>query len=241
VKKFVAVLLEVMAVACAQGSTKKVAKVPTVEKMYETSINDLNKKRFRSAADGFEQIEELYAFTPHANKSVVLAAYSHYKAGNFDDSLKMVEYFKKINFDDSNTEYMFYLEILNKAKQVEKSRKDLEKMKETIKDIDNFLYNYPNSEYGSDVQNRRKHLVELAIKNELNIATYYINRNNLIGSLDHLNNVVEYLDSKYAAEILYRIFNLYKHINYEDGYKTYYGVLRNNYSNTKWFRYANSK
>jgi outer membrane protein assembly factor BamD len=225
-------------VAC----TKKEPRVLTVEDLYSISINNFNKKFYHIAAEGFEEIEEKYTFTPFANKSMIMAAYSYYKAKEYDDSLKIIDFFKKINFDSANLEYMYYLEILNKNKQIEKSKKDLAKVEDTLENINDFFHMYKNSKYEDDLLNRKKYLIQVAIENELNVATFYISQNNLVGAINHLSSVInKYPVSEHTPEILYRIYNLYRHINYEYGYKKYYEILKTNYPDTKWFKYATNK
>jgi outer membrane protein assembly factor BamD len=239
-KKLFVIFLLLFNVACT--TKKKELKVVTAEDLYNISLHNFNKKFYHIAAEGFEEIGDRYVFTQYANKSMIMAAYSYYKAKDYDDSLKIIDFFKKINFDSSNLEYIFYLEILNKSKQIEKSKKDLAKVEEALQNIDDFFHTYKKSKYEDDLLNKKKFIIQIAIENELNIATFYISQNNLVGAINHLNNAMnKYPISEYTPEILYRIYNLYRHINYEYGYKKYYEILKNNYSNTKWFRYATNK
>lgn len=243
-KNFLVLVICYIVTSC-NSVKKKEQLIPnnSPEFLYEEAMKNFNKKKYNFAGDDFKKIEELYPFTAMAGKSVVMSAYSYYKAGKFDDSLLIIDYFKKINIRSEYLEYMYYLEIVNKIKKLEKhNKKDLLKINEVIKDIDNFKVIYDDSEYDESLMDFRRKLNDAAIKNELNIAKFYINVNDFIGALGHLNVIMNnYQESSYTPEVVFRLYTLYKHIEYKDGYEKYYKILENNYNKTKWYRYAKNK
>lgn len=241
-KKYIIILSTLLLLDGCTNNIKKIEE-NSPEILYNKAMENFNKKNYLIAGENFKKIEELYPFTPYAGKSIIMAAYSYYKSSKFEDSLTIIENFKKINFQDDYLEYMYYLEILNKYRQLQKNnKKDLMKIKETLKDIDNFFIIYKDSEYKKDIINFKNTLNEYAVKNELDIARFYIKNNNLIGSINHLNNIMEnYPISIYTAEVLYRMYVIYKHIDYKKEYIKYFNALEINYNDSKWFKYAKNK
>ena len=210
--------------------------------LYKEAMNDYNNKYYTIAGKKFEEIESNFIFTPLATKSIIMSMYSYYKAGKYNDSLRLIEYYKKINFDDIYLEYMSYMEILNKYIKMLKSKKDLVLMNELYINIENMLNNYKYSVYKEDILNKQKVVINNIIKNELLIYNFYINNNNFIGAINHLKEILQkFPQSDYTAEILYRLLILYKHINYVDGVNNCLSFLKNNYKHTKWYKYAINK
>lgn len=210
--------------------------------LYKEAMNDYNNRYYAVAGKKFEEIESNFIFTPLATKSIIMSMYSYYKAGKYNDSLRMIEYYKKINFDNMYLEYMSYMEILNKYKKSSKSKKDLVLMNELYINIENMLNNYKYSIYKEDILNKQKVVINNIIKNELLIYNFYINNNNFIGAINHLKEILQkFPQSDYTAEILYRLLILYRHIDYAEGIDNCLTFLQTNYKHTKWYKYAINK
>jgi outer membrane protein assembly factor BamD (BamD/ComL family) len=168
-----------------------------------------------------------------------MASYSYYKQKDYDESLRLIEYFRKINFDNRNLEYMYFLEILNNLGKLKRSSKDITLVLNTVELIDNFSkYFSENSIYLSYLLNEREKLAEIYAKRELEIVDFYIFNNNLLGALQHLISIEERFYSKEQADrINYKFFELYKHVGYNRGAEKYFKLLENN-KESKWYKYA---
>lgn len=230
-KKFIYLLCLCFLVSCA-GKNKKNEKI-VPEKLYNRALEKFKKNDLTGAAEDFEKLESENPYTEYSNNSILMAAYAYYSVGDYDESLAMIDYIKRINFNE--LEYVYYLEILNKYEKVKKSRKDLALLKELYDDIEDMRSKFPNSIYEKDIIDKREFLVKYIVKNELEIVKHYINNSNLIGTLNHLREAVyNYPKNEYTPTILSAIYNLYKHIDYKYGVDLYYKVLNEKYKNTKW-------
>lgn len=205
--------------------------------MYNLAMGDFNKKLYRTAGESFERIEEKFIFTPIATKSIIMSIYSYYKAKKYDDSLRLIEYYKKINFDDKYLDYVFYMEILNEYAKAMKSTKDTNLLNNLLSHIDSFVVK--DTKYKDDVFKKRQKIIDNIVKNELNVYSFYIKNNNLIGAINHLKFIItDYPDTKYAPEVLYKLSMLYEHIGYKEGVDNCLNIIKENYKNTKWYKYA---
>ena len=236
IKKFLLLFILLLTVSCASNKDK-VDVILTEQEMYDVAMKHFDDKLYRTAAENFEKIEEKFVFTPIATKSIIMAIYSYYKAKKYDDSLRLIEYYKKINFSNEYLNYIYYMEILNKYAKSQKAKKDLNLLNELLNDINTFA-RY-DTKYRDDVLSKRQKIINTAAYNELNIYHFYMEQNNLIGAMNHLQNVMDnYPENKYTPEVLYRLMLLYKHINYKEGVNECLNLLEKNYKKTKWYRYA---
>ena len=209
----------------------------TEQDMYNEAMNMFNEKMYRTAGENFEKIEEEFIFTPIATKSVIMSIYSYSKAKRYDDSLRLIEYYKKINFDNQYLDYVFYMEILNKYAKMQKSKKDVVLMKELLANIDSFVMK--NTKYRDNVLKKRNTVINNIVASELDIYDFYIRNNNLIGAINHLQGVIyNYPDNKYNPEIFYKLLLIYEHIGYTEGVNNCINVIKENYKNTKWYKYV---
>jgi outer membrane protein assembly factor BamD len=226
-------------VLCLTSCSPKKSVIASKEDLYLKAKKHLLRGEFSLAAENFEKIEENYPFTAEANMAIIMASYSHYKRGSFDESLQLVEYFKKINFDNSNLEYMYFMEIVNNIAKTEDGSKDVTLIKNVINLMDDFNKNFPNNRiYGEYLRQQRERLMDIYVKMELEVVDFYIFSNNLLGALNHLIDIEgKFYGGKHIEEVNYRFFELYRHINYEQGIKKYFKLLENN-KDSRWYKYA---
>jgi outer membrane protein assembly factor BamD len=226
--------------ACAPKSEKGITL--SKEAMYTKAEKKLLKNEFILAANDFEMLDETFPFTVEGNKSVIMASYAYYKGKNYDESLRLIEYFKKINFDNYNLKYMYFLEILNNIGKIGTNTRNVDLIENTIALADNFSRHFPDDNiYIYYIMEQKDILQELYAKRELEIVDFYLFNNNLLGALSHLRTLEEkYSGYKYIYEINYKLFEIYRHINYEQG-KNYYFSLLEQDKNTKWYKYAKNR
>ena len=90
------VLLFVL-VSCA--SKKKEIEIIPPDKLYERAMKKLKNNSPEAAAEDFERVEAENPFSKYSSKSIIMAAYSYYYAGEYDSSLSVINYIKKTSFD----------------------------------------------------------------------------------------------------------------------------------------------
>ncbi len=231
---FLCVVLCIMLTSCA--SKKKEVEIIAPNELYERAMNNLKKDRPEEAAKDFERLEAENPFSEYSSRSIIMAAYSYYYAGEYDDSLLIVDYIKKTSFE--NLDYIYYLEVLNKYEKFKKAKKDLDLAKDLYKTTCITLDKFPNSIYSGDLEKKREILLENIAKKEFNIVKLYIKEGNLIGSINHLREILgNYPDNEYTPQALYTMYALYRHIGYDFGIKFYNGLLRNKYPDSQMIKY----
>lgn len=140
----------------AQKNTAEDLEQVSDQTLYLQAMENFNNGYYGLAGKEFEEIENKFVFSPLATKSIIMSMYSYYKAKKYDDSLRLIQYYKKINFDSDYLEYISYMEILNKYNKIMRSKKDLVLMNELYIDIENILNSYSNSIYRDDILTKKK-------------------------------------------------------------------------------------
>lgn len=220
-RKMGCVLMLLFLLSSCAGNDKK-HEVMAPEKLYERAMKKFKSNDMMGAAEDFERLESENPYTEYANNSIVMAAYAHYSAGEFDEALDLIDYIKRINFNE--LEYVYYLEILSKYGKILRSRKDLALLAELFNDIEAFRDKFPNSIYDADLLKRRETVIKYAVTDELDIAKHYMSNANLIGALNHLRDADQkYPRNEYTPLIHETICKLYRHIGYVYGESIYCG------------------
>ena len=219
------VLLFVL-VSCA--SKKKEIEIIPPDKLYERAMKKLKNNSPEAAAEDFERVEAENPFSKYSSKSIIMAAYSYYYAGEYDSSLSVINYIKKTSFD--YLDYIYYLEALNKYEKFRSAKKDLDLTKDLYKTINIAINKFPDSMYVEDLRQKFDIVLESLAKKEFNIVKFYISQGNFIGALNHCREILfNYPENKYTPNTLYAIYTLYKHIGYDFGANTYSDLIKAKY------------
>ncbi len=104
-KKYIIILSAFLLLNGCVNNTKKIEEI-SPEILYNKAMKSFEKKNYSIAAENFGKIEELYPFTKYAEKGVIMSAYSYYKANKFNDSLIIIDNFKKKKFKAATPEFM---------------------------------------------------------------------------------------------------------------------------------------
>ena len=209
--------------------------------MYKQAKEDLLKCRFSMAGDKFEKLEMEYPFTMEANKAIIMAIYSYFKAGKYNEVIDLVNYYKKINFDSENLQYVYFIEILAYLEKVKKYSKDLQTQKQTFNKMNQMNLIFPDSKYTNYINKNTDFVLNRIVANELRIVDFYIQNNNIIGALNHLKmieNNYYFSNNCYFTEINYRFFEIYKYLNDKNNFLKYYALLKQYGEKTRWYDYA---
>lgn len=206
---------------------------------YDDAMKSLKTGDYTVAAEKFEKIEDDQPFTKDAVNGLIMASYSYYKAHDYEDSIRVINYFMQTNPINENLSYMYYLKGLNyydRIKSSSKARDLLENAHSTFKEL---LYKYPNSKYIEDSQLRLEKVETYLSGNELNIANFYLKRKNYIGAANHYINILnQYPKSQYVPEALYRLIEINNILNIKFEAIQYYKLLNDNFKDSIWIKYS---
>lgn len=234
-KKYFLVFL--LFLLCACSSKKQVVK--TTDTLYNEAKQELTKGNYYFAGESFEKIDEEYPNLANSDDVIAMSAYSYFKAKKYEDSLRMIEYFKRNFTFNEQIYYMRYLEILNYFSKLENIGRASNIAEKGFQFSENFLSDYKSSVYRNDVLEKNEVFKNYIVANELYTIRENLKENNFIGALNHLEIVLKKYDNNaYMEEIYYRLLEIYSYFGYTEEFNKYYRLLEINYSDSDWFNLA---
>jgi outer membrane protein assembly factor BamD len=207
--------------------------------VYDEAMTSLKNGSYSVAGEKFEQIEDTQPFTKDATNGLIMASYSYYKAHNYEDSIRVIDYFIQSNPVNESLSYMYYLRGLDYYERISSSSKARNVLESTDNAFKELIYKYPNSKYVDDSVAKLREVETYLSGNEFNIANFYLKRNNYIGAINHYTNILkQYPQSKYVPETLYRLIEIDNILNVKFEAAQYYEILRNNFKDNPWTEYS---
>lgn len=207
---------------------------------YTIAMKNLKAGNYFTAAEMFEKIEDENPFTEQSSNGLIMSAYSYYKAKQYEDSIRVIDYFAQSNPINDNLEYMYYLKSLDYYDRIQSMNKARDITENANLAFEDLLYKYPNTKYKYDVEQRLKKVETFLSGNELNIANYYLKRQNYIGAINHFINIInDYPNSNFVPEALYRLIQINKLLGLKSEAEQYQKILFEKFKDSKWVQSEN--
>lgn len=159
----------------------------TPDQWYQQILNDIKDIDLETANSHYTSFASEHVASPYLEQVLIILANAHvdeeeYKMANF----YLDEYIKKYGTKES-IEYVQYLKIKANFDSFSKPNRNQKLIKDSILQIDEFLKNYPNTQY-------RPLMETMLVKFKL--AEYYLDRDiyELYNKLDRLDSAAIYQD-----------------------------------------------
>tara|TARA_B100001564_G_C20529203_1_gene618911 strand:+ start:150 stop:983 length:834 start_codon:yes stop_codon:yes gene_type:complete len=204
---------------------------------YQEGMVAFKGQYYMEAAKKFSEAEILFPQSEWAPRSALMAAYAYYIDDyNNKAVLELKNFFKKYP-NDPNTSYAHYLLGMAYYNNIVDEKKDLEPLKNSKKQFEYIVENYPNTEFSLDSKFKLDLINEMIASKEMYIARHYIQKEKWIPAINRLKFIVkEFDDTIFIEEALHRLVEIYYKIGLEDQSKKYAVLLGYNYPDGKWYK-----
>ena len=205
--------------------------------LYTEAYKAFENRDFFFASKKFSEAELNFKKPELAAKSAIMSCFALYGINFYSEAEQELERFFQTYPANKNIIYAHYLLAIIYYEQIQDEKKDLLPLLKANKKIDQFLKDYPNTDYAIDLK-FKKDLIEnqLAAK-ELYVAKYYISVQKWIPAINRLKVIFEkYSKTIFIEEALHRLVEINYHLGLENEAKKYANILGYNYNSSKWFK-----
>jgi outer membrane protein assembly factor BamD len=204
---------------------------------YQEGIVAFEDRYYLDAAKKFNEAEILFPQSDWAPRSALMAAYSYYYDDYNNRAIsELINFFKKYP-NHPNTSYAHYLLAMSYYNKIVDEKKDLEPLKNSKKQFEYVVKNYPNTEFSLDSKFKLDLINEMIASKEMYIARHYIQKEKWIPAINRLKFIVtEYDNTIFIEEALHRLVEIYYKIGLEDESRKYAVLLGYNYPESKWYK-----
>ena len=230
---------------CYSCAKEEVKKSLITEKSLETQVAEAYKEGSESlklwdvlyAAKKFNEAEILFPQSEWAPRSALMAAYAYYYDDYNNRAIsELINFFKKYP-NDPNTSYAHYLLAMSYYNLIVDEKKDLEPLKNSKKQFEYIVENYPNTDFSLDSNFKLDLINEMIASKEMYIAIHYIQKEKWIPAINRLKFIVkEYDNTIFIEEALHRLVEIYYKIGLEDESRKYAVLLGHNYPESEWYK-----
>ena len=244
-KKSILILLSVFIISCTNNDKNY---YENEQNSYEN--NSLNEIEIFNLANSYiksdqldlalielDKLEVIYPSSPYANKSILVRAYIHFLKKDYEKTRALAEMYKTFYPGSKDIVYANYLEAMTYYVLIKKHNYSQENTITALEKFNFILNAYPNSKYEIDIITKIKLINNNLAEEKLEVAKFYLNKNNSNGSLVYLKDIFNNHGSSLSIEeTLFLLTKIYYSLEEYELAKNYASILAYNFPKSDWYR-----
>jgi outer membrane protein assembly factor BamD len=197
------------------------------EDLYRQAKEKLDQGNYARAVELYQAIESRYPFGRYGPQVLLDLAYAHYKQGDAESGLAVIERFVKLYPTHERLDYAYYLRGLIHTSQrmgfveryfpIDLTKRDVAPLAEAYQDFVALLEKFPTSEYRQDAEQRKLALFNWMAMHELHVARFYLQRGGYLAAANRAYFIVENYPGTSAIPFALRIMErAYRQLGMEE-------------------------
>ncbi len=211
------------------------SKIP-VEELYNNGVDALNARRYQTAIEQFNLVEENYPYSSWAVNAQLMHGYADYLQNHYTPSIGTLDRFIQLHPTHRDISYAYYLRALDYYEQIADIQRDQRGTEQAMTALQEVVNRFPDSAYARDAKLKidlaRDHLAG----KEMEIGRYYQRQNLLAAAIGRYQRVVDdYQTTNHVAEALHRLTEIYLQLGMPGEARRTAAVLGHNYPGSRWY------
>lgn len=237
-----AVVLTMALTGCASGEkdidlTKYVESIDPADKLYNEGLANLEAGRLDEASKKFAAVDRQHPYTEFARKSLVMAAFTNYRKGNYEEAISMAKRYNTLYPTSDESAYAYYIIGLSYFRQIPDVTRDQAASRRAIAAMQEVVDRFPKSEYVEDAKTKIRFARDQLAGKDMQVGRYYLERKEYLGAIKRFRNVVEeYSNTRQVEEALARLTEAYYALGLVSEAQTAAAVLGKNFPDSPWYK-----
>lgn len=237
-----AVMLTMALAGCASGEkdidlSKYVESIDPADKLYNEGLANLEAGRLDEASKKFAAVDRQHPYTEYARKSLVMAAFTNYRKGNYEEAISMAKRYNTLYPTSDESAYAYYIIGLSYFRQIPDVTRDQAASRRAISAMQEVIDRFPKSEYVEDAKTKIRFARDQLAGKDMQVGRYYLERKEYLGAIKRFRNVVEeYSNTRQVEEALARLTEAYYALGLVSEAQTAAAVLGKNFPDSPWYK-----
>ncbi len=247
-KLTVKIILTVLALALTGCSSSEgdIEKTPdkSAQALFVDAREAIDNGLYQKAIQILGAIDSRFPFGPISRQVQLDLIYAYYKSGDAVQGIALADRFLRLNPNNSNIDYVYYMRaLINISTEenlfqdlagIDRTNRDPQASREAFNDFKRIVSDYPESKYAADSRKRMIAIKSRLASYEIAVAKYYIKREAYASAANRGRYVVEYFSpSPEVEQALEVMITCYEKLGLTELKKNAIQVLAANYPNNK--------
>jgi outer membrane protein assembly factor BamD len=236
-----AIALSFSGCGSSEENTKQASTGP-VEELYNNGVDALSARRFTTAADQFNAVEQNYPYSTWAVNAQLMSSYSLYLQNKYTEALGTLDRFIQLHPAHRDIAYAYYLRALCYYEQIADIQRDQKGTEEAMNALREVATRFPDTAYARDAKLKIDLCFDHLAGKEMEIGRFYQRQHLYEAAIGRFQRVVDdFQTTNHAPEALARLTEVYLALGLKDQARKSAAVLGYNYPGSEWYSatYAN--
>jgi len=238
----IAALMAATALSACAGTKKKpqLAYVERpVDQLYATGATRLDQHRWTEAVDYFEEVERQHPYSSWARRAMLMEAYTHYQAQQYDDSIEDAQRFISLHPGNESAPYAYYLIAICHFERIMDVGRDQGTTERALAALNDVVRRYPDSPYARDSRLKLDMVYDQLAGKEMAIGRFYLQRDQHLAAINRFRNVIEnenFQRTTHVPEALHRLVEAYLSVGMTEEAQRMASILGYNFPGSEWYQ-----
>ena len=229
-------LLPLLSACGATDDNAKTGPSGPVEGLYNNGVDALNDRRFTTASDQFNAVEQNYPYSTWAVNAQLMSGYSLYLQNKYSESIGTLDRWIQLHPAHRDVAYAYYLRSLCYYEQIADIQRDQKGTEQAVNALREVVNRFPDSSYARDAKLKIDLCVDHLAGKEMEIGRYYQKQNLYEAAIGRFQRVVDdYQTTNHVPEALARLTEVYLALGLKDQARKTASVLGYNYPGSEWY------
>lgn len=224
--------------ACASNSrqTDLAYVEQPVETIYNNALRSMDRNMWVVSAAQFDEVQRQHPYSPWAQRAMLMASYSRYRARDYDKSISSAEEYISLHPGGEGAPYAYYLVAINHFDQIIDVGRDQARSDLALRALNEVVARFPESDYARDAELKIDMVRDQLAGKEMEIGRYYLQRSEHLAAINRFKKVVtDYQTTTHVPEALHRLVEAYLSIGLTGQAQQVAAVLGANYPGSVWY------
>lgn len=218
-------------------NTEQVAPDEPADKLYNEGVFLLDRRRdYKEAAKKFEEVERQHPYSDWARKSLIMTAYAHYEAREYDEAISAARRYVTLHPGSPDAAYAQFIIGSAYYDQIPDTTRDQGRTEKAIAALEEVTRKYPDSEYSQNAKQKIEVARDQLAGKEMDVGRFYMQRKDFTGAINRFKIVVtQYQTTRHVEEALMRLTESYMALGVTAEAQTAAAVLGHNFPDSRWY------
>ncbi len=222
--------------ASSENDTKP-APVASVEELYNNGVDALNARRFATADDQFNAVEQNYPYSSWAVNAQLMSGYSAYLQNKYTESIGTLDRFIQLHPAHRDIAYAYYLRSLCYYEQIADIERDQRGTEQAMNALREVVNRFPDTTYARDAKLKIDLCFDHLAGKEMEVGRFYQKQHLYEAAIGRFQRVVDdFQTTNHVPEALARLTEVYLALGLKDQARKTAAVLGYNYPGSGWYQ-----
>jgi outer membrane protein assembly factor BamD len=210
-----------------------------VAQLYNRGADYLDRRRWPDALRAFEEVERQHPYSSWARRAMLMEAYAHYQANQYDDAIEDAQRFISLHPGNESAPYAYYLIAICHFERILDVGRDQGTTERALAALNDVVRRYPDSPYARDARLKLDMVYDQLAGKEMEVGRFYLTRDQHLAAINRFRNVIEnpnYQRTSHVPEALHRLVEAYLSVGMTEEAQRMAAILGYNFPGNEWYQ-----